>query len=609
MDIQGARQAADRILGKPGATMEVYDPRISTAAFAVADWNHDFQIDRMELTDALASGRVKEQDGKLVPASVSFGDVPAAAAAGQAGLAPAPWMRGALVPGGNPADPPKAVRIVGRDASAGDGQMTASLSTADVQGLAKQDFATVAGKVRTPADVALLLGTNFRYDSKRLATQGLALAAWSANETLSKGQGICRDQHALARDLLKANGYNAVLLGYSGSDQSHAIAAYQDKTSGEWGIVEYGTLYPASQLHAKTPEEALLMVRPTTMAISVFSDDGPDKPSHIDGIVYTPTSRVFEQFMAGPSPTAGTGATVGSDGLSVTASSNDRRWQAGMKIVTDPRLPMLQGAVMVGAWHTFGNSGFRVGAGGGYLPNNATMAIGSNEKKTHAEGFGFVAAEEFHPQLLHWGNVGGTGIAVDVGSHATVQAVVGSGNAKTTDKSESATPTKHVDIEGMGTGLSSAKWNPSLTVSRDVSLWGRGTPDTRLSASYGLGIDGGLIGAYYASGGTGVAPVNQYLTAGVTTKPTPWLGLSAEGYVPLTNATNDFAASPLARFAVTTPYATLATTQGKDQASYEASAGVNLGPMQVGAFAAAVQDRKTEQVDKRVGVQATVLSW
>jgi hypothetical protein len=609
MDIQGARQAAERILGKPGETMGVYDARIATAAFAITDANHDFQVDRMELTDALASGRIKEKDGHIVPAALVFGDAPAAAAAGQAGLAPAPWMQGAMVPGGTPGTPPAAVRIVGSDASAGAGQMSGTMTTSDIKGLAKQGFSDVAGKVKTPEDVALLLGTNFTYDSKRLESQGLALAAWSASDVQTKGTGICRDQHALARDLLKANGYNAVLLGYSGSDQSHAIAAYQDKTTGEWGIVEYGTLYPASQLHAKTPEEALLMVRPTTMAISVFSDDGPDKPSHIEGIVYTPTSRVFEQFMSGPSPTAGTGATVTNEGISVTASSNDRQWQAGMKIVTDPRLPYLQGAVMVGAWHTFGNSGFRVGAGGGYLPNNTTLAIGSNAAKTHAEGFGFVSAEEFHPQLLHWGNVGGSGINVDVGSQAKVQAVVGSGNEKSKDKSESATPKKHVDIEGMGTGLSSAKWNPSLTVSRDFSVWGRGVPDTRLSASYGLGIDGGLIGAYYASGGKGVAPVNQYVTAGITTRPTPWLGLSAEGYAPITNATNDYAASPMARFAVTTPYATLATTQGKTQASYEASTGVNLGPVQVGAFASAVHDRQTGQVDKRFGAQATVLSW
>ena len=43
---------------------------------------------------------------------------------------------------------------------------------------------------------------------------------------------------------------------------------------------------------------------------------------YAEGIVYTPTSRVFEQFMSGPSPLAGTGATVTNEGVSVSASSN-----------------------------------------------------------------------------------------------------------------------------------------------------------------------------------------------------------------------------------------------------------------------------------------------
>ncbi|MBC7543941.1 MAG: hypothetical protein H7338_14545 [Candidatus Sericytochromatia bacterium] len=607
MDVGAANLIVDKILKKPDEQLNVYDGRVTTAAFALTDTDHDLTIDRMEIIDGLISGRIKEEDGKLQPANRMTFNPPADDR--QRGLAPRSWMQGVIVPGGDPAHPPAPVRIVGAGATVGAGQGAGSLSASQITGLAGKSFADVSAQVRTPEDAALFLGTNLSYDKDRLANQGVALSAMASDDVLKSGAGICRDQHALVRELLQNAGYEAVLLGYSGSDQSHAITAYRDKTSGEWGIVEYGTLYPASQLHAKSPEEALLMVRPTTMAISVFSDDGPSQKSHIKGIIYTPTSRVFEQFMGGPSPAAGTGVTVTNQAVSVTAASHNRRWQAGMQIVTDPRLPYLQGAVMVGAWRTFPDAGLRVGVGGGYVPKNTTLGIGNNTPNKHGEAFGFVAAEEFHPHMLHFGDIGGTGISVEAGSHTALQAVVGMGHEKVKDGGEANSGARKVDIEGYGTGLSSLKWSPTLTASRDFAVWGRGTPDTRLSLGYGAGLDVGLGAAYYASGGKGVLPINQYATTGLETRPTAWLGIAANGYVPITVATNDFAASPLARLSVTTPYGSLATTQGKTQASYDVTSGVNIGPFQVGAFASANHDRVSGQVDKRVGGQVSVANW
>jgi hypothetical protein len=609
MNVKEAGLIADQILKSPDDVLNVYDKRVETAAFAVSDTNHDFGVDRRELIEALVAGRVKEQDGKIIPATVFRGSTGTAAEAvgGQRGMAPANWMQGGILPGGDPANPPKPFDIVGAGSRVGAGQMGGTLSDAQIGALKGQSFATVAGQVKTPEDVARFLNQNITYDTPRLADSKGNLGSWSSAELLKSGTGVCRDQHALARDLLQAAGYEAVLLGYSGSDQSHAITTYKDPKTGLWGMLEYGTLYPPDQLKAHSAEEALLMVRPTTLAISHFSSDGPNQRSHVDGITYTPTSRVFEQFTAGPSPLAGTGVTVSNKEMAATVSSNDRTWQAGMKIVTDPKLPYLQGAVMVGAWHTFANAGVRVGVGGGYVPNNTSLGVGNNVPNKHGEAFGFVSAEEFHPEMLHFANIGGSGITVDVGSHTSLQAVVGSGNERKKNKDETFTTSKRIDIEGAGAGLSSLRWNPTISAKRDFSVWGD-TPDTQLRAGYGLGVDAGLLGAHYATGGRDL-PINQYVTAGIETHPTPWLGLSADGYAPITNHTNDFAASPMVRLAVTTPYATLATTQGKDSASYQASSGIALGKVQLSAFAGINQDKITQQTDKRVGVQATVLSW
>jgi hypothetical protein len=107
-----------------------------------------------------------------------------------------------------------------------------------------------------------------------------------------------------------------------------------------------------------------------------------------------------------------------------------------MQVVTDPRLPYLQGAVMVRAWRTFDDGGFRVGAGGGYVPKNTDIAIGSNATTTKPMGFAFVSAEEFHPRLFGWDNVGGSGLDVTVGSHARAQALFGSsGNRQANGRS------------------------------------------------------------------------------------------------------------------------------------------------------------------------------
>jgi hypothetical protein len=465
-----------------------------------------------------------------------------------------------------------------------------------------KDFSTLSGKLTTAANVAHYLDQNVPYDDARLDDSEGNLGSWSSNEVLQRGTGVCRDQHALARDLLKANGYDAVLLGYAASDQSHAVTAYQDKSTGKWGILEYGTVYPPEQLQANTAEEALLMVRPATLAITQMSDDGPNERSHVNGIMYTRASRVYESFMRGPSPYTGSGVQVTNTGITGSVVSNDRKWSGGMQVVTDERLPYLKGAVMVGAWRNFDNGGFRVGVGGGYVPNNTEHRIGSNRAEEKGMGFGFVAAEEFHPDLIQVKDIKGSGINVTVGSHTTVQAMIGTGR----DGDDKVI----ADVSGTGLGVSSLKWSPSLTVDRGFSLWNKeGHKDTRAFATYGLGVDAGLLAAHYMTGGHSF-PINQYVVGGVQTQANKWLGLSASAYVPIQNVSNDFAAKPLARFDVMTPYVRFVTTQGKDQAAYDVSSQVALGKhFQLGAFAGVQQDKATRQVDPRVGVSLSLVNF
>ncbi len=600
MDVKSATSLAEQFLSKSGDTLNLGDKRLDVTALALIDTNQDYRGDKQELVDAFVAGRIKVDGGKIVPANTLSGLSLSPRTPDQQGLQPTPWFQTPAYAGGDPQHPPTAVDVTSRFNTPGADAVASSFGSGEIRALAGKDFATVAGKVTTPADVAFYLNNNIEYDNTR-NDHDHEYGSWSSDQVLKGGMGVCRDQHALARDLLVANGYNAVLLGYSAADQPHAITAYQDKTTGKWGILEYGTLYPPSKVNADTAEEALLIVRPATLAITRFSNDGPGKPSHVDGIIYTRASRVYEQFMQGPSPDAGTGATVTDTGISATVASNDRKWQAGMKVVTDPRLPYLQGAVMVGVWHNFENAGVRVGVGGGYVPNNTENLIGSNEGLKKDMGFAFVSAEEFHPQVVHAENIGGSGINLKVGSHTTAQALVGSG----TDEMGK----RDVDFAGTSMGISSLKWNPTVTVDRDFKVWNKDRADTKLSVGYGMGVDAGLLAAHYMTGGTSF-PVNQYLTAGVTTKPTTWLSVSATGYVPLQNVSNDFHGKPLARIDVATPYLRVGTTQGSDLSRYDVSSGINVGKhVNLAAFASYVDDRQMKEHYTMVGARLTVATF
>lgn len=570
MDLNRARQVAESFFS--GKTEFVQpDPRLDEAAFFRADQDKNSRLTRQELTDALVAETVAIDHDRLIPAKAIDLSPPLNP---ETGLGATPWMRTAFLPSQYEKLPaPVAIGRLG------------TLTQAQLAGLEGQDFEKVAQAAQTPEDVALLLGHNFTYDRKRADELKGFPGAYSAQEMLDKETGICRDYHALARDLLAANGYKAELLGYWSSNQAHAVTVYQDPQSGYWGVLEYGKLFPPDQLKAKSPEDALLAVRPTILTILHYENNGPDQRSSVDGIFYTPAYRTYQRFMAGPAPGMATGVTRTNQAESLTVASTDRSWQGQLQVNTDPRQPYLQGTVMAGVWKTFADAGLRVGAGVGYVPHNATLSIRTNAPTEHALGIGFVSAEEFHPHVPLWANLAGTGIHVSARSHTVAHAGLAFDEQQ---------------VDGITTAaLANLTWNPELHASRRL---GPVTADL----GYGLGADASLIGLHYAWGGKGTPPLSQYLTAGITSQPVSWLQLSARGYLPVTNHSNDFSREPLTRLELTTPYASIATTQGRERGRYDLKLGTEVNGMNMGGFATIHQDRVTGRTEAIGGFQVAL---
>lgn len=506
-----------------------------------------------------------------------------------AGLAPNAWYRGDIVAAGQTAPPPRSTSA----RAAG-----ASLSAAAIDGLAGQSFEQVAAQVRTPADAAAFLGRFFTYDFNRVNAGSGPAGALSAIETIEARAGVCRDQHVVARDLLRANGMQAEQLGYYASDQPHAVTAYQDPTTKKWGIIEYNTLYPADQLGADTAEEALMMVRPTALLIRHYATGNPDERSHIDRMLYTPTTRTYQAFMAGPAPDLGPGVRMDNTGVAVSGRLADDL-QTDLRIVTDARTPHLQGTVMAGAWHDSDDGGWRIGGGAGYVPGRSGqyLDVGTNAPSSNGHVFTFNSIEEYHPNLFRWEDVGGSGVALGMGTHSLAAVMIAA--------SERAGLKETTMMVGPMTTL---RTNPEVYSERQVTAFGQGEPDLSLRLGAGANLDLGMLTSFYTTGGVGF-PYDSYVTADLTARPTDWLGIKAQGYMPLTNHTNNFLASPAARLQVSTPYASISTVQSAERAQYDLQISLPVDAMMIGAFGQWQDDRRTGDSVGVVGAQANLLTW
>jgi hypothetical protein len=590
MDPLRSRQLAEAFIPRDDQKLDAAGGRIDPAAIQAIDADGDARIDREELQRGLEQDRVNvDVSGTAIidANTVAFPEM--TGPLGPNGRPEdGPWFRGGMVAGGQSATPP-------RPASAW--QSGHSLTEDDFLALGSMGFAETAAKVRTPADAAVYLEARFRYDEERFAKGTGPASAWSSAEAIALQAGVCRDQHAVARDLLLANGTRAEMVGYQSANHSHAVTAYQDAATGYWGIIEYGTLYDPQTLQANSPEEAVAKFRPNALAIERYSSDGPDERSWTGAVQYTALYRSYTDFMTGPAPGAGSGVQVDRTGISLTAAGPaESHLQAQAKMFTDPTQPQLAGAMMAGIWQSYPDAGgyTRVGLGGGFSPGATSPTIGSNVESPNPTSHFFIRLEERHPALLRVPDVFGTGASADLRTR-TVANLVDFGA---------------VTGESAGLGklmLANLTVNPEVGISRSFAIGG-GQPDLQVRLAGGLGFD--KVQAHMLALGVSNTPqLSSYGTITVNARPLTWLGIQVSGYMPVGNATNDFLATPAVRATVATPAATLSTTQSAERATYTAQVGTTLAGSPVTAYASLDEDRRSRQTSGNIGIQASVATW
>lgn len=598
MQIQRAEKLIEKLLA--GDTqIGKGDRRVEPDALRAADSNGDGTVDKQELVRALSTDRIRLSRNRLVPAkTVSFSES-GTSPNSQAGLKGAHWSQSDILAGGDPAKPMLGILEMSGDESY-DGSKPTHVFTevgTYIYDLAGKTFDEVAREVDSPEEVTMYLGRNLTYDDGRAEDKTGTWAAYSSDEMLDKQTGVCRDQHALARDLLVAAGYEAKLLAYSSSDQFHAIAVYKDPKTGNWGLIEYGTHYPANELQAKTAEEALLRVRPGTMVIWHMRNAGPHERSVADRATYTPNYRMLERMTAGPTPGSKNQTTLSNKEVSsyYRLGGPQSSWTGGMAVALDPRRPDQTGTMIGGVWKDFDRASIRVGFGAGYMPGNTEYLVGSNAAYHNPRVVGFASLEESHPELLNAPNVFGSGVDVSLSSHNRAHIITNFDVNEPDDRTST----------GDTLGMSGLKSDWSLNAERSFDFWRASGADTRIWASYGLGIDGGLQAAHLAMGGKSLL-TNQFVTVGVDTKPAKDVTISTMGYVPVTHVTNDVAATPTARLEVRTPHAAVGTTQSVEHARYDAQLSVRAKQLEVTGFGIVDHDRQTQQISPTVGLGFTV---
>jgi hypothetical protein len=590
MDPLRARNLAEMLLPRPDQTLDAADGHIDPAAIPAIDMDGDAHISRDELTRGLEQDLVTvDVSGTTVIEANTVAFPETSGPLGPNGRSPeVPWFQGgssAVAPSANLAQPQSTLA------------MAAPLSVEQLHNLQGSPFTETAQVVRTPQQVAYFLGLAIAYDQVRADTSAGPANTYAASETLQRREGVCRDHHALGRDLLLANGIRAETVGYQSTNHGHAVTAYQDPASGFWGIIEYGTIYPPSDVQANSSEEAVARIRPNALAISRYTSDGPDARSDSGLLAYQPLHRAYESFMAGPPPGSGTGVQLDRSGISLMAAGPEgSHLRAQVTLSNDPTLPQLSGAMMGGVWQDLpSRTGYvRLGAGGGVSPGATSFEVGSNAASANPLGHAFLHVAERHPALWRQPDVLGLGITANLSSRSTLN-LMGLGALA----GEDVTRGRFM--------LSRVTTNPEVSVSRSFAI-GREQPNLQVRLATGLGLDA-LQAVRVAAGVAGSPPISSYATATVNARPLPWLGVQVNGFVPFTNATNDFLAMPAMQATVATPVATLFTTQSGERALYSAQVGTTVAGTQVTAYATLDEDRRTQRTSGNLGIQASVATW
>lgn len=601
--------------------------KISRAAAEVTDTNKDNKISQQELAKAFEADIIyfddkKEQilkKGEKLPSANKFNFFEIEqdetrkpeSLREESTYKGEQWFKDAFNPNlGLPDSPYEGIK----------GSSASAFSTTEIKGMIGKDFSEVAGSLKTPYDVAFLMDKGIKYQDERAGGGVGPNGTYTPNEILASGTGVCRDYHTLAVALLKENGYDAKMFGYSSSDNTfHAFAVYQDPESGKWGAIEYGKVYPPEMLDADSPEEAFLKVRPDALVLREYNGAGnPDQGMSVDKIYYTPTARAFSSFALGKhSGNIGLTSTNTYQEISGSVGKNGNWEFAARYNMPNQMTPMLDNSGMAGVWYNFKDAGIKVGLGGGYLPETFKMTVGPNDKKEIDNGTGllFATIEGNHPKLLGVDNIANTGINLNLNSRFAgvgTLALNKSGDIKDENGDIKEENVKVGMDSAISQGLSRFNWTPDITINREFDLWGGSEKDANLYAKYGTDFDALVMASHYGTDGKGF-PVTQYMEAGAEMKfdnVPGGLKLGTSVYVPIGKVhSNDYSQEALINLRVSNQYVGISTTQGKNLSIYNIDAGVNLTKGTVDtrleAFASLEDDRIQNTLTPKAGARVS----
>lgn len=249
----------------------------------------------------------------------------------------------------------------------------------------------LSSTLTTPEEVTKLLQPfgSAVYDYDRADNGSGPSGTQTPRETLENYSGICRDSHQLAAYVLNQNGYDAVQVGYKTQGVLHAVTSYQDKDSGGYGIIEYGTHYSAESIAeilgrpALSHEEALLAVRPEAKFLNQYSAPEADQQGHIEGLYYTMGHMLYQETLR-----LNHENRVGYDqnrGLELEAALGEH-WGIKLNVDTgnspDPTARESMSAA-IGYQTGTADNGFRISTGFQYRPNEGHHSVGGNNWESH----------------------------------------------------------------------------------------------------------------------------------------------------------------------------------------------------------------------------------
>jgi len=173
--------------------------------------------------------------------------------------------------------------------------LSSYFSSSEIDAMKNMSLDELKKILNTPEKVTAYLDYFVSYDHDRANNNTAPYGSLSPEEVANSKKGVCRDQHILVADLLKAQGIEAVQVGYASAGNTlHAIAVYKDPQTGKWNVIEYGNIH---YTQADTMEEAFNMVRPDAWVYGKFDDGSSNERRAQKGVYYSPSASAYYDFM------------------------------------------------------------------------------------------------------------------------------------------------------------------------------------------------------------------------------------------------------------------------------------------------------------------------